>query len=463
MKKRRWNRWIGAAVLAAWSLSAAGYAKEAAAEENAVSAERSEEEIALSYVKLLAEGEYEKLMTQFEYTEEMEALAQDGTLQSSYESLMKLLKSLKATKTPFVIEQYGYKTVCVPCQFEIQNLNLQISFQDGKIAGVLTAVYQEAQEEEETAEEKGYTEKEIVLAAGDGMELPGTLTLPEGDGPFPAVVLVHGSGPSDRDETVLNNKPFRDIAQGLAQRGIASYRYDKRTYVYQKEAASDITLTVREETVDDAVSAVQMLEKTDQIDADQIFVAGHSLGGYVIPMIDQELEEGEAAGYIFLAAPVSGLADLMKRQYDFLFSLQASPSDAEKQQKELIDQELEKLDRLDEYEEDEMIMGAYTAYWKDLETYQATEEAKKITEPCLIMQGEEDYQVAQEEFDAWKEALDEKENVQFELFPGLTHLFMEGTKENGPADYQKMQRVSEKVIDTMAQFITEAGEEEQHD
>ena len=180
-------------------------------------------------------------------------------------------------------------------------------------------------------------------------------------------------------------------------------------------------------------------------------------------MLDQKLEEGETAGYIFLAAPVSGLADLMKEQYEFLFSLQATPSDAVKQQKQMIDQELEKLDHLDEYEENEMIMGAYVTYWKDLETYQVTEEAQKITEPCLILQGEEDYQVPMDEFNAWKENLAEKQNVQFVSFPGLTHLFMEGKKENGSADYQKTQHVSEQVIDEIAKFVTEIREEEKND
>ena len=126
--------------------------------------------------------------------------------------------------------------VSLKCRIE-----LQISFQDGKIAGILTAVYQEP----DTEERKEYTEKEISISIGEGKELPGTLILPDGEGPFPVVVFVHGSGPSDRDETINGNKPFKDLAEGLAEKGIASYRYDKRTYVYQKEAAMDIGLTVK--------------------------------------------------------------------------------------------------------------------------------------------------------------------------------------------------------------------------
>lgn len=444
--------WIGTVMLAVLGMTSVGYAQENVKKESNRKVQESEEETALEYVKLLGQKAYDDLMTNFSYTEEMETMVRNGSLKKSYESLMGMLKELKEIKTPFLIEQYGYKTVCVPCQFEAQNINLQISFQDGKIAGVLTAIYQELDED---SEEKEYIEKQIPISIGEGMELPGTLIIPDGEGPFPIVVFVHGSGPSDRDETMNGNKPFRDLAEGLAEKGIASYRYDKRTYVYQKETAMDKDLTVKEETVDDAVSAVKMIKKIENINSEEVFVAGHSLGGYVIPMIDEELEENEAAGYILLAAPVQGLADLMKEQYEFLFSLEASPSDAVKNQKKMIDAELEKLDHLAEYNDHEMIMGAYVPYWKNMAQYNVKETAEKIEEPCLILQGEEDYQVTMKEFESWKEIFSEKENAQFVSFSGLTHLFMEGKKENGPQDYQKIQHVSSLVIDEIAEFVRE--------
>ena len=203
--------WISAAIIAAFGITSVGYAGENTKEETSKMMQHTEEETALEYVTLLGEKAYDDLMTKFSYTEEMEVMVKDGSLQKSYESLMGMLN--------------GYKTVCVPCQFEVQNLNLQISFQDGKIAGILTAVYQEP----DTEERKEYTEKEISISIGEGKELPGTLILPDGEGPFPVVVFVHGSGPSDRDETINGNKPFKDLAEGLAEKGIASYRYDKRS------------------------------------------------------------------------------------------------------------------------------------------------------------------------------------------------------------------------------------------
>ena len=102
-----------------------------------------------------------------------------------------------------------------------------------------------------------YREKDFTVGTGE-WRLPGTLTLPVGvTKPLPALVLVHGSGPNDRDETILANKPFRDLAWGLASKGIAVLRYEKRTkeYATKLRAAGIRDLTVKEETIDDALSA----------------------------------------------------------------------------------------------------------------------------------------------------------------------------------------------------------------
>src|SRR5690606_33004513 len=131
-----------------------------------------------------------------------------------------------------------------------------------------------------------FSEREATVGSGT-WALPGTLTLPKKEGKFPAVILVHGSGPNDRDETLGPNKPFRDLAHGLATRGIAVLRYDKRTLVHPKALASEVgaALTLREETIDDALAAAALLRTIPEVDASKIFVVGHSLGGTAIPRI----------------------------------------------------------------------------------------------------------------------------------------------------------------------------------
>ena len=214
------------------------------------------------------------------------------------------------------------------------------------------------------------------------------MTLPEGEGPFPAVVLVHGSGPSDRDETIMNLKPFRDLAEGLAREGIAVYRYDKRTYVYGAQLANDIQATLMDETVEDAAMAVQILAQQEKIDPSRIFVLGHSLGGNAVPAIDRALKEQtvSACGYILLAASPRPLEELMRQQYDYLYSLMPEVTQEQQEEKDALFKELDRLQDLDLLADEEMIAGAYASYWKWLTDYDVLHMAEEIEKPCLLLQ-----------------------------------------------------------------------------
>ena len=153
---------------------------------------------------------------------------------------------------------------------------------------------------------------DIEVQIGDRNDLPGTLTLPRGAGPFPVVVLVHGSGAHDRDETIGANKPFRDIAHGLAERGIAVLRYEKRTYRYRR-LLSDEQFTIDRETTYDALQAIAYLRQSRFIDHRRIFVLGHSQGGMLAPRIAGRAPD--VAGVILLAAPARPLLDLLVEQH----------------------------------------------------------------------------------------------------------------------------------------------------
>ena len=126
-------------------------------------------------------------------------------------------------------------------------------------------------------------ETDIQVCTGN-FKLPGTLTLPKNGKDLPVVIWYMARGASDRDETVGANKPFRDLAYGLAERGIAVIRYDKRTKVYGADSApAGKEITFDEESVDDALSAIKLARSIPTINPERIYILGHSLGGTLLP------------------------------------------------------------------------------------------------------------------------------------------------------------------------------------
>ena len=346
----------------------------------------------------------------------------------------------------------GMKAYRVPCRFSLMPLDLAVTLdENGAIAGLTTQLYTGGTQTA-VPDEKPYTETELALPVPEmNGELPGMLTMPAGEGPFPAVVLIHGSGPNDRDETIGALKPFRDIAEDLAERGIAVYRFDKRTLVFGKEMAADRDITLIEECVADAAEAVQLLAAQEKIDRERIFVLGHSLGGTAVPAIDRELQNRpvQARGYILMAPGARRLDIIMREQYDFLAGI--APELAA--ERDAAAAELDRLNDLDSLKEDDMVAGAYAAYWKWLISYDIASLAAEITVPCLLLQGEEDYQVTMEDFRLFRDALGDKENWTFRSYPGLVHVFIHGLKTDGPAAYQRNERMDRNVTADIAEFI----------
>ncbi|MFT5823984.1 MAG: putative peptidase, partial [Crocinitomix sp.] len=160
-------------------------------------------------------------------------------------------------------------------------------------------------------------EEEILVKTGKDVQLRGILTLPKGDDKVPAIILVHGSGPNDMDETLGPNKLFKDIAHGLAEKGIAVIRYTKRTKEYSAPPQIDITyMTLFEETIEDAISAVDLAKKDKRIDKKQIYVLGHSLGGMAAPRIGTLAKNTK--GIIIMAGNARPMEELIYEQYKYL-------------------------------------------------------------------------------------------------------------------------------------------------
>jgi len=326
----------------------------------------------------------------------------------------------------------GTTAVILGCQFENTALNFIVAFDgENKISGLrFTPRTPPAEPPAVPPGSSKFKEEPVTVGTGE-WALPGTLSIPPGR-MLSAVVLVHGSGPNDRDETIGPNKPFRDLAWGLADRGIAVLRYDKRTRVYGGKLSGVNNLTVREETIDDALLAAKLLRGRPEIDPKRVFILGHSLGAMLAPRIGAE--DPSLAGLIMLAGATRPLLDIAREQLEYIASLTPGGPTPE--------QELEMLRK-----------AAPDSYWKDLDAYHPAQAAAKLKMPMLILQGERDYQVSQADLKGWRDALSDRKDVTIKSYPTLNHLFTVGEGKSTPSEYQKAGQVAEFVLDDVAGWI----------
>jgi len=407
---------------------------------------------ARAFVDLLVKKDFTAAVATFDDT--MKTAMPEAKLEETWNSVLAQVGAFKqATKTR--TEKRGaYTIVFVTSDFQNSTLDIRVVFDQSKhIAGLFFAPATNAEYAPPTyVKTDSFREKEVTIGTNE-WALPGTLTTPVGNGPFPAVVLIHGSGPNDRDETLGPNKPFKDLAWGLASKGVAVLRYEKRTKQHPSKLASIPKFTVKDEVIDDALAAVELLRKTEGIDAKRVFVLGHSLGGMLVPRIGRL--DPNIAGLIVLAGPTRPLEDVLPEQLAYIFSIDGSVSPEEQKQLDQTKAQAATVKALkpDDANSRTIVFGAPFSYWLDLRGYNPREAAKEIKQSLLILQGERDYQVTMDDFKRWNESLATKSNVTFKSYPSLNHLFIAGTGRSMPSEYERAGHVDERVIEDIAAWI----------
>ena len=306
------------------------------------------------------------------------------------------------------------------------------------------------------------TENKITLGEGTKYPLSGILTLPDSVTiPVPAVVFVHGSGSSNMDERVGKLTPFRDLAHGLAQHGIASVRYDKRSFAHgRKLLKEEKIITVKEETIDDALLATELLRKDPRIDSQRIFIVGHSMGAMLAPRIDAE--GGNYRGLILLAGSPRKLEEiLIDQNYDVLSQVNKMLQWILKKQIKKLENTFQSLYMLsDEEAKHKSFTGGTTLYYfKEMGEHPAPSYLANLTKPILILQGEKDFQATvARDFRAYQNLLQGQENVSFQLYPNLNHAFVPSIHGNimkAKQEYGVEQHIGADVISDIAHWINE--------
>ncbi|MEG0594653.1 MAG: alpha/beta fold hydrolase [Christensenella sp.] len=373
----------------------------------------------------------------------------NNTLAQAWESLAPQLGTFEKVISTDFSSSGELAKVDVSCDFTNRGLRATFTYNaQQEIAALWLSFIPKTAQPQNT---DTYTETAVQIGSEQPVE--GLLTLPKNTTSAPAVLMVAGSGAQDMDETIgaAGNKPFADIAHALAAQGIATLRYNKRTSQYPNAPKDPLALTVEYEVLNDAAAGAELLQNTDGIDKNRIFVLGHSFGGMLAPKI---AEQNALAGLISMAGSPRRLEDIMLEQN---YAAIDAATDATAEQKENARKQAAALtDQPKNAKQGDktMMLGAPANYWYTLNLVDTHAIARSLDVPMLFLQGEKDFQVSPAlDFNAWKELLLDKSNAEFILYPDLNHLFMPAGASNTVADYDTAAAVDAQVTADISNWI----------
>jgi dienelactone hydrolase len=291
--------------------------------------------------------------------------------------------------------------------------------------------------------------RETQLVVGDRWPLRAVMTCPAKPGRYPAVVLVPGSGPVDRDGARAGaggpRRPFRDLALGLVARGVCVVRYDNRLATHRERVMREVeSWTLQHSTIDDAVAAAAVARARPEIDASAVFVLGHSLGGRALPRI--AASDGAACGFVSMAGTPRALEDAFAPQARRFANADGELTDAERAAIAEIEAAVRRVKELQpgSKADRKLLPGRLpVAFWLDLATRSVPELLRAERRPFLVLHGERDLNVGLEDFAAWRDVLREHPTATFKSYPALDHQFLPPGGRN----------VAQVVVDDIAAWI----------
>jgi len=409
------------------------------------------EQRATAFVELLVQQNFVAVVASFDETLQV-ALPEDR-LRAAWMTTLQQAGAFRRPVATSLSAAAGSQTAIVTCEFARRSMDVQIVYdRDARVTSLFVRPTPAPWKPPTYATAGAFTDTSTTIGTGE-WALPASLTLPSGPGPFPAVVLVHRAGLQDRDESIASNKPFKDLAVGLAARGIAVLRFDKRTKIHAAKLATTGRFTVKEESMDDALAAVETLRANRRIDRTRIVVLGHGLGGMLVPRIAQL--DRRIAGFIVMAGAARSLEGAMLAQAHHLAIADGTVTPSEQLWIDEMQTVVDRVRALTPANIDDAatIGGAPASYWLDLQGYDPAAVATAITAPMLVLQGERDYEVTMDDYAKWRAALGSTRTVTWKTYPALDHLFIAGRGPSQPSEYFIAGHVDAAVIRDITAWI----------
>lgn len=418
---------------------------------------QTSEETSISFIKKLERQQFDSCYTMFD-TVISNKISVD-MLEQMWASIPRYMGEYKSYSSITTEKKDTTEIVFIRCEFEKTKMDLQLVYNSPpkKIIGMFFTPPKNkaAYVYPDYSQSHKFYETKVAVVTGT-YTLPGVLCVPNNTKNPPVVILLAGSGPNDKDETIGANKVLKDLAVGLASNGIATYRYDKRTLVYGKEISKKMNdFDLNQEVIDDAISTVNMVKKNPEFKESKIYIIGHSLGAMCAPLIANKSKS--VSGIVLLAGNARPLEDLLIEQYTYIFGLDSIDISEKKDLEEITKQIKTVKDPalLKTAKTDELPLGLTSHYWQSITKYNQVQVAKKLKQPILVIQGERDYQVTMTDFNLWKENLSSNSKNQFISYPGLNHLLMKGEGKSTPTEYEKQGNVDVKIIIDITNWIKE--------